>query len=65
MLKTVCLRLMLVAMVVLAACGDDSGGNANPPGGPLLGTVQCDSSSDSCVGTHTRLLAVSHAVAKE
>jgi hypothetical protein len=55
--------LILSTIVLFAACGDGSGDGSStpPPGGPLLGTQQCDPMSDLCVHTHTELFAISHA----
>jgi hypothetical protein len=63
MFKALCLRLMVRAVVPLVACGNesDNGNQTTPASGPLLGTVQCDASSDSCVDTHTKRFAISHA----
>ena len=58
--------LDLLAVIFLASCGDDDVLQGGPPptatpGGPPLGTVQCDPSPDTCAHAHTQLLAISHA----
>jgi hypothetical protein len=61
--------VLLSLALVAAGCGDDDSqsvgaGGPTPtatPAGPVLGGVQCDPTSDTCVHTHTQLFAIAHA----
>jgi hypothetical protein len=60
--KVFAAALVLTTLFLAACAGNDVvDSSAPPPGGPLLGEQECDASTDTCVHTHTRLLAVSHA----
>jgi hypothetical protein len=61
MIRALAFTWIMLAAVLLAACGENNRSVGSPGEPPLGGTQNCNPASDSCVHTHSQLFAVSHA----